>query len=105
MAKLQTQIVRFFAFDVIDCEFVDADGHLHTLRDKVPVLTVEWLDESIDLPRPLLVDCVVLAQWQDEQGRQLVRISTAEPYWIESTEDLSEFVVEATQLQIGGDCA
>ena len=41
-ADLAVQIVRFVDEcqpGVVACEFVDADGHLHTLIDKVPIFS------------------------------------------------------------------
>ena len=98
MAQLLVQIVRYVDDGCpawLDCEFVDAEGCLHTLRDKVPIFTAEPIDGLTEIPRPLLVACEILAEWQDERGRQLVRITTEKPYCLESLEGLSEFVVEA----------
>ena len=41
---------------------------------------------------------MVLNRGQDDSGRALAQISTAEPYSIESTEGLSEFFVFQAQL-------
>jgi hypothetical protein len=84
----------------VACEFVDAEGRRHTLIDKVPIFTVELLDATSNYPKPGSVGCEVLNQWEDGKGRKLVRISTAKPFDIESTEGLSEFVVLSTQLPI-----
>jgi len=43
---------------------------------------------------------VVLNRWRDTSERDLVRISTADPYGIESSEGLSEFVVLKTQISM-----
>lgn len=96
MPELTIQVVRFV--DVtqpgwVECEFVDAAGHLHTLRDKVPIFTNEDLDANSRYPRHGTAACEVLEQWQDSQGRKLVRITTDRPYGIESVEGLTEFVV------------
>jgi hypothetical protein len=42
----------------------------------------------------------VLNRWEDGKGRKFVRINTAKPLDIESTDGLSEFVVLSTQLSV-----
>ena len=79
-------------------KFIDAGGRRHTLFDKVPIFSTGYLDADSDYPQPGMADCEVLARWEDEQGRELVRITTARPYDIESSEGVSEFVVFATQV-------
>lgn len=105
MHNLAVQIVRFVDRHQpgwVACEFVDADGKRHTIIDKVPIFTEEDLDETSAYPRSGSAQCEVLAQWRDAQGRELVRITTARPDAIESTEGVSEFVVLPTQLLLSG---
>jgi hypothetical protein len=45
-----------------------------------------------------LIRCVILAEWHDAGGRELVRINTAHPDQIESTEGLTEFIVLRDQV-------
>ncbi len=82
----------------VECEFIDAGGRRHTLFDKVPIFSTGYLDADSEYPQPGMADCEVLARWEDEQGRELVRITTARPYDIESSEGVSDFVVFATQV-------
>ena len=102
MDFLVVQIVRFVDSHqpgFVSCEFVDAAGGSHTIIDKVPVLSREDLDESSAYPKPGIVGCEVMARWRDDEGRDLVRISTEKPWNIESTEGVSQFVVRADQLE------
>ena len=78
----------------VKCEFVDAEGHLHELVDKFPIFSEEMLDADSSYPVPGLVQCHVLVEWQDGQGRELARIRT-----IESTEVKCEFVVLSENLR------
>lgn len=99
--NLAVQIVRFVDDHQpgwVACEFSDAEGRKHTIIDKVPVFTADHLDRSSTYPRLGRVGCEVLAAWQDADGRELVRVSTAQSRDIESTGRLSEFVVLSTQL-------
>src|SRR5262249_22536051 len=87
--NLAVQIVRFVDEDQpgwVASEFVDADGKCHTIIDKVPIFTEEDLGATSDYPRRGSAQCEVLAQWRDTRGRELVRITTARPCAIESTE-------------------
>ena len=49
-------------------------------------------------PQPGIVGCKILEGWQDCVGRQIVRVTTAKPNHVESTDSLSEFIVLAAQL-------
>ena len=93
------QILRFVDSDFpgwVECELVDAKDCHHTLRDKVPIFTAELLDADSQYPRLAAVPCEILGRFQDEKGRELVRVSIEQPCCVESTEGLSEFVVLAS---------
>jgi hypothetical protein len=98
LQNLEVQIVRFVDERFpgwVASEFEDANAIRHTIIDKVPIFTVEVIDENSFYPQSGSVSCEVVAQWQDDQGRSLVRIDMP---GLESTEGLSQFVVAATQL-------
>jgi hypothetical protein len=63
------------------------------------------LDEKSKYPQPGATRCIVLRRWRDSHGRELVSISTAEPWSVESVDGLSEFVVLETQLSAVDECA
>ncbi len=99
--ELAVQIVRFVDDaqpGVVACEFVEADGRRHTFIDKVPIFSLEPLDANSQYPRLGAARCVVLKQWRDVLGRELVNISTADPDGIESTDGLFEFMVFGNQV-------
>jgi len=101
MHNLKVQIVRFVDSDFpgwVECELVDAEGRRHILKDKVPIFTVEVLDADRKYPTPGTVVCEVLERYQDEQGQELARVSTEKPFYIESTEGLSEFTVPTSLI-------
>jgi hypothetical protein len=95
VGDLAVEIVRFLDDNqpgIVACEFVDADGHYHTIIEKAPILCVETLSADSKYPRPGAARCVVLSRWRDARERDLVRISTADPDHIETGEGLTEFV-------------
>jgi hypothetical protein len=96
LGQLAVQIVRFVDDAQpgwVACEFLDAHGRTHTLIDKAPIFTDKMLEATSVYPQLGSVGCEVLARWKDASGRELLRVSTAKPCWITSTEELSEFVV------------
>jgi hypothetical protein len=99
--NLAVQIVRFVDDRQpgwVACEFKDAEGRRHTLIDKIPIFTSEDLRPDSSYPKPGTMPCQVVGRWRDSTGRELVRISTAKPLDNNSTDGLSEFVVEAAHL-------
>jgi len=99
--SLPVQIVRFVDESQpgsVAVEFKDAEGHLHTVIDKIPIFTTEdlWVDSTY--PQPGSMPCQILGHWHDTKGRDLSRISIASPLDNKSTDGLSEFVVLSRQL-------
>src|SRR5262249_13899900 len=93
---LCVQIVRFVDEHQpgwVECVFTDAEGRKHKFVDKVPIFSSDDLDERSVYPRAGGARCEVLTRWNDADGRELVRVTTARPDGVESTEGLSEFVV------------
>jgi len=44
-------------------------------------------------PTPGIVQCEVLDRFRDEKDRELVRVTIARPWGLESTEGVSEFIL------------
>ena len=82
----------------VACEFEDADGRRHTIVDKAPVVADKMLDATSLYPQVGCVRCEILSRAKDIDGRELVRITTAKPDGVTTTEDLSEFIVLAGQI-------
>jgi hypothetical protein len=110
MAEAQSQIyeLRVSVVEYVDdhfpgwvkCEFLDASGSAQTIIEKVPVVSaVDILPTSI-FPMEIWLACVVLEGWKDSQGRELVRVSTDQPWSVESIDGVTEFVVFADQIKI-----
>jgi hypothetical protein len=68
------------------------------LDHQPPMFLAGTLDAHSVYPQTGAVRCSVLRRWRDAGGREFVRISTADPDCIESSEGLSEFVVLQTQV-------
>jgi hypothetical protein len=101
VADLAVEIVRFvddYQPGIVVCELVDATGRRHTVIEKVPVVSIQEPNANSEYPQPGVARCTVLSRWRDAREQNLIRISTAEPDGIESSEGLSEFVVLQTQI-------
>ena len=101
--NLAVQIVRFVDDNQpgwVECEFADAEGRRHTFIDKVPIFTLEDLSAHSTYPKPGIMQCEIIACWRDEGGRELARVTTANPLGDESAEGLSEFVQQLRKGQL-----
>jgi hypothetical protein len=93
MPRLRVLIVRFvdeYQPGIVECQFRDADGKMHSIVGKVPYFTGEDLWSDSEYPQPGTVECQVLAS----PVHQAVKITLAE----ETTDGRSEVVVQETDL-------
>ena len=81
----------------VQCSFRDAWGRKHTIHEKLPVVMAN-ASAAIKLPATGSIACRLLRRWQDNRGRQLVTITTREPWDIESTQGLCEFDLPQSAL-------
>jgi hypothetical protein len=99
MHRLKVAITRFVDHHqpgFVECSFVDAKGKVHTVIEKIPVVTDEDLtSHSID-PRDGVIAGTVLSRFEVSHGEPLVRISTEMPDHIETQQGESEFEVSAS---------
>jgi hypothetical protein len=106
LLELAVQIVRFVDDSFpgwVECEFSDAHGHRHHLIDKWPIFTTEVLDAESKYPQPGTARCKLLRYWRDPQGREVVTITTALPFSIESVDGQTEFSVLRSQVVVAPD--
>jgi hypothetical protein len=99
--NLHVEIVRFVMDHqppIVACELFDASGRRHTFIDKVLVFSNETLDAESEYPQAGMIRCVVVEGWREITGQELVRVNTTVPFFIESTQGLSEFIVRQNQV-------
>jgi hypothetical protein len=93
-----SQIVRFVQEHqppIVEAQFCDSAGRLHTFIDKSAIFTTDrGLEASSKYPQPGVIRCDELARYQSQDGREMIRVRTE----VESTEGLSEFIVAASQF-------
>ena len=99
--ELRVEIVRFVQEhwpSIVEWTFVDAGGRTHTFTGKDAVCSEANLDARSTYPQPGGMRCIAISSWRDNNGRELVRVSTAQPDDLNSMEELTEFVVLQDQI-------
>ena len=100
MPSLRVQIVRFVDEEpqpgIVESQFRDAQGELHSIIDKVPLFTSADLWSDSDYPQPGFIECRVLER-KPGAGGNLARINI-EHYHFEITNESPEFVVREADL-------
>jgi len=95
MPRFPVQIVRFVDEEpqpgVVESQFRDAQGEVHSIIDKTPLFTTADLWSDSDYPQPGFIECHVLERILGSGGN-LLRVSI-EAYHFDLTEERSEFVI------------
>ena len=93
MPCLRVQIVRFveaYQPGIVECQFHDAEGKVHSIIGKLPCFTSANLWFDSEYPQPGEVECRVLGS----SAHGAVRITLTE----ETTDGRSEVVVSESDL-------
>jgi hypothetical protein len=100
--KLAVEIVRFVDNHQpgwVEVQFVDIEGRRHSFIDKIPTFVSSGrLESETAYPQPGIIVCTILSTSEDQHGRAVAHITTTRPYYLESTDGLSEFDVLSSQL-------
>lgn len=100
-SSIKAEITRFvdsYQPGIVEVTFTDAVGRAHRFVEKVPVVTLEELDETSTYPRPTTIDCVIVARGFNDVGEWIITVDTSQPWDISSTTGESTFVVRPNQL-------
>ena len=85
----------------VQCVVADADGFEHQFFEKVPVVTSANLSSRSVYPQSGHIACTFEAEWIDDRGRKLARVSTVEPWGVESLTGETNFTVLREQIVCG----
>jgi hypothetical protein len=100
MPSLRVQIVRFVYEEpqpgIVEAQFRDAQGKLHSIIDKVPSFTSADLWSDWKYPQPGYIECRVI-ETSPGPGGNLARINIG-AYHFETTNESPEFVVKESEL-------
>jgi hypothetical protein len=94
--QLRVQIVRYvedYFPGIVECELLDAAGSVHTFIEKGPVVSDKWPGPEDKYPMNGIIRCEILERWHDPEGRDLVRVTTEQPDYVETKNGMMEFVV------------
>jgi hypothetical protein len=99
---LRCEAVRWIGYDplpgLVEVAFTDAAGTRRSFVDKVPIFDdADRIQPDGSFPVAVYVDCEVLAT-DNQNGREVVTITTQRPWSLETQEGLSEFQVLPQQL-------
>lgn len=83
----------------VECILVDSDDRPHRFVEKSPVVSTADLSLDSAFPQSGYIACVIEGEWTDERGLQLVRVSTTNPWDIESTAGGTIFTVLHKQIK------
>lgn len=101
MPALTVQIVRFVDEHqpgFVECVLLDAENKEHVFVEKVPIVSTEDLWATSSYPRVGTIECVIEQEWEDAEGRLIVRADTEHPWHVESSTGETSFVVLASQV-------
>jgi hypothetical protein len=101
LMQLRVQIVRYvedYFPGIVECELLDAAGSVHTFNEKGPVVSDKWPGPEDKYPMNGIIRCEILERWHDPEGRDLVRVTTEQPDYVETKNGMMEFVVLSSQV-------
>ncbi len=101
MISIPVQIIKFVgdpSRGLVECRLADVDGVVHVFVEKAEVVSVEPLSADSFFPRAGVMACDVQADFKDEQGRRLSRVTTERPWHIKSVDGKAVFEVLSTQV-------
>ena len=99
--QVRVQIVRYvedYFPGIVECELLDAAGRLHTFVEKCPVVSDKWPGPEDKYPMNGIIRCEILERWHGPDGRDLVRVTTEQPDYVETKDGMMEFVVLSSQV-------
>lgn len=94
MASIRVSITKYISNDqpgIVECIFIDAWNKVHIVHEKAPVVTDKELDFDSEYPQEGILDCKIIQESNDINGRKIISVTTSQPWDIETVEGLQEF--------------
>jgi hypothetical protein len=94
LKAIKIKITSFISNDqpgFVECKLVGVWNNEHIIQDKVPIVTEKHLDEKSEYPQDGVIACEIIRKWTDQNGRDILTISTAKPWGVDSIMGLTEF--------------
>lgn len=83
----------------VECCFLDAWGAEHIIHEKLPLVIAKADISDANLPCACVIACETIREWKDSSGRNLVTVTTTNPWDIETLHGLHEFDIEKDKLE------
>jgi hypothetical protein len=101
--SIRISITRYVVEDptppgVVEAEFIDVHGRKHCFFAKTVYLSIEDLYSTSTYPRPGVLSCEIIDYRRDESGQEIIVVDTNEPWYIASTDGLTQFEVAPASL-------
>jgi hypothetical protein len=100
MPAVTIEITRFVNEfpGVVECKLIDAIGQIHTFIEKAPIVSDKNLCTTSNYPCLASIDCEIEDEWDNSEGKSLVKINTDLPWHVESTMGVHKFTVFSSQI-------
>jgi hypothetical protein len=97
MLGVKVSVVRYISDEpqpgIVEFQLEDANGHRYLFVDKTAIVSTASLDAQTNYPQPGIIACEIVRRSRGTAQREVVRISTERPWFVESVDGLIEFDV------------
>lgn len=83
---------------LVEVSLVDAYGKRWIFVDKTASFTADVVTQNSSFPRDTRIGCEELGSEVEPDGREIVTITTARPWSIETVDEVSEFAIERSRM-------
>ena len=94
---IRVAITRYVSDDpqpgIVECQLIDAHDKVRKFVEKTAVVCDRYIDERTTYPIAGTLAAEVVSWFTDEQGREVVRVTTPKPFCIESPDGFTEFEI------------
>jgi hypothetical protein len=102
MLGVKVTIVRYISDDpqpgIIELQLEDAHGRRWSFVEKTAIVSKKFLDDETSYPQQGVIACEVVQRSLDTSGREVIRIDTQKPWYVESVEGVTQFDVSSDLL-------
>lgn len=97
MLGVKVTILRYISDEpqpgIVEFQLDDANGHGWLFVDKTAIVKAGRLDADASYPQPGIIACEIVSRSRDTARREVVRISTERPWFVEAVDGSTEFDV------------
>jgi hypothetical protein len=94
MLGFKVTIVRYISDEpqpgIVECRLEDAHERLWSFLEKTAIVSAEHLDAQTIYPQEGVIAGEIVRRSLDAAGREVIRLSTEQPWHIESVEGLTQ---------------